>query len=281
MTATVHPPAGEPRCLNCGETLHGAFCAACGQRSVPANPTVSELAGDAWQELSGYDGRIAATFRGLLHPGKLTIEYVQGRRARYLPPVRLYLIASVVYFIAAAAAPESQSGLRVWNDRDRGNVQLTAEDRAELEADLASRSWPVRVLLRAIAEDPAAFRARLFTIMPRVFFGMLPVFAGIFWLFYRRRRFPTVLVFAAHLHAFGFLMLSISEAVKFSETPAIITPVSLIVLAIVAGYAVRAQKAVFGGGWPMTLAKTAAIAVLYLISLIPAFMIVLLWASMV
>ena len=43
-----------------------------------------KLAGDAWQELSGYDGRIAATFRGLLHPGRLTLEYLQGRRARYL-----------------------------------------------------------------------------------------------------------------------------------------------------------------------------------------------------
>ena len=65
---------------------------------------MSELAGDAWQELSGYDGRIAATFRALLHPGRLTIDYLQGRRARYLPPVRLYLIASVVYFVLSAAA---------------------------------------------------------------------------------------------------------------------------------------------------------------------------------
>ena len=85
------------------------FCGACGQRSVPANPTVSELAGDAWQELSGYDGRIAATFRGLLHPGRLTLEYLQGRRARYLPPIRLYLIASVTYFLLAAAAPDRKS----------------------------------------------------------------------------------------------------------------------------------------------------------------------------
>ena len=94
------------RCLNCGADLSGPFCAACGQRAVPPNPTVKELAGDAWQELSGYDGRIAATLRGLLHPSQLTIEYLRGHRATYLPPaVRVYLIASLVYFVVAAAAP--------------------------------------------------------------------------------------------------------------------------------------------------------------------------------
>ena len=130
------------RCLNCGEELEGAFCSSCGQRSVPANPTVSELAGDAWQELSGYDGRVAATFRGLLHPGRLTVDYLQGRRARYLSPIRLYLIASVVYFVVAAAAPADPSqspaeirgpgSLRIglWNDSRY--VQLTEEDRARL-----------------------------------------------------------------------------------------------------------------------------------------------------
>ena len=98
------PIAG--RCLNCSAPLHGAFCAGCGQRVVPPHPTVSELAGDAWQELTGYDGRIMATLRGLARPGHLTREYVEGRRAHYLPPLRVYLIVSVIYFVVAASAPE-------------------------------------------------------------------------------------------------------------------------------------------------------------------------------
>src|SRR5687767_4586455 len=52
---------------------------------------------------------------------------------------------------------------------------------------------------------PEGFRQRLFTIMPRVFFALLPVFAAIVALFYRRRNFPTALVFAVHLHAFAFV----------------------------------------------------------------------------
>ena len=206
------------QCLNCGAELGGPFCAACGQRFVPVDPTVSEIAGDAWQELSGYDGRIAATFRGLLHPGRLTRDYLQGRRARYLPPVRLYLTVSLIYFLVAAAAPPvgartsgevtGPGGLRIdVSQTQDGMAMVTPEDRAEILKQLDSAPWFVRPMLKSVVEDPDAFRARLFTIMPRVFFAMLPVFAAIVALFYRERRFPAALVFAVHIHAFAFLDL--------------------------------------------------------------------------
>ena len=99
--------------------------------------------------------------------------------------MRLYLIVSVVYFVVSAAAPEGAGGLRIGVWDNRGSVELSAEDRAALEADVAESAWPIRPMLQSIAENPAAFRARVYTIMPRVFFAMLPVFAGIVWLFYR------------------------------------------------------------------------------------------------
>lgn len=277
------------RCLNCGADLAGQFCGACGQRVVPADPTVSELAGDAWQELSGYDGRIASTFRGLVHPGLLTNEYLQGRRARYLSPVRLYFIVSVIYFVISAAAPvapgqgpgdfRGPGALRigVWNTN---GVLLTEEDRTAMAKDVNDAAWPIRVLLQALLEDPEGFRQRLFTVMPRVFFGMLPVFAGIVWLFYRRRRFPTALVFAVHLHAFAFLAFTIPEVAKFSNSPAVTAIVGLLVVIGFAVYALRAQRAVFSGSWPITIAKAAAIGAVYVCAAIPAFFIILVWASL-
>ena len=66
-------------CLNCGEPLSGPFCSKCGQRAIPAYPTLRELVGDAWQELSGYDGRVLRTFRHLMRwPGALTLEVLEG-----------------------------------------------------------------------------------------------------------------------------------------------------------------------------------------------------------
>lgn len=273
-------------CLNCGAELHGAFCASCGQRSVPANPTVSELAGDAWQELSGYDGRIAATFRGLLTPGHLTIDYLQGRRARYLPPIRLYLIVSVIYFVAAASAPQitgpnaditGPAGMRI-QLTDRATV-LTAEDRAEMLKDLDQAPWFLRPMLKAFAEDPDAFRARIFTIMPRVFFALLPVFAGVVALLYRGRAFPTALVFAAHLHAFAFLIFTISEVAKMTGQAVVMGVVGVAAVLAFVIYTLRAFRAVFGGGWLITMVKAVSIGVVYLIASIPAFIVILVWAS--
>src|SRR3954454_20659390 len=93
-------------CLNCGSSLTGPFCAECGQRAVPPHPTLRELGGEAFAELSGWDGKVAGTIRALIRkPGKLTVEFLEGRRARFVSPLRLYLTCSVMYFLAAASAP--------------------------------------------------------------------------------------------------------------------------------------------------------------------------------
>src|SRR5688572_6842992 len=87
-------------CLNCDASLHGAFCSRCGQRAVPSHPTIRELAGDTFSELVGWDGKFAETIRTLFRkPGELTREWIEGRRVRFISPWRLYLTASLLYFV--------------------------------------------------------------------------------------------------------------------------------------------------------------------------------------
>jgi hypothetical protein len=278
------------RCLNCGAPLQGMFCAACGQRAVPPHPTVRELAGDAWQEMTGYDGRIMSTIRGLLRPGFLTREYLDGRRVHYLPPLRVYLIVSVVYFLVAAAAPELDSdrsahnmtgpgGLRISVDKSEDGAPMTEEERAEMRAEIESASWIFRPMLVAMQDDPDGFRARMFAISPRVFFVLLPVFAGVVALFYRRRTFPTALVFAVHLHAFAFAAFAISEAMKFTGNEHLADRVTVVITLLFSVYALKAFRAVFGGGWPTTLLKAVGIGFVYLFASLPAFIVLVLWAS--
>lgn len=280
------------QCLNCGGELRGPFCAQCGQRVVPPDPTVRELAGDAWHELTGYDGRVMATLRGLMRPGFLTREYLSGRRAHYLPPVRVYLFVSVIYFVIAASVPDEMAatqsgsvagpgGMRIGVTETDGDRMISAEDRAKMLAEVDSAPWYARPMIRALVADPSGFRTRMFTIMPRVFFALLPVFAAIVALFYRRRHFPTALVFAVHLHAAVFIIFSISEALKFTGRPHLAERVGAILTIIFAVYALKSFRAVYGGGWPSTIAKALGIGFLYMIAAIPAFMVIILWASWV
>lgn len=277
------------RCLNCNGRLSGPFCSSCGQRAVPPDPTVAELTGDAWQELSGYDGRILATVRGLLRPGHLTLEYIAGRRAHYLPPLRVYLAVSVLYFVLAASAPQmgrqtaaevNAGGVRIGLSGSQPAEVLTAEDRTALLAELDQAPFWLRPMLRSVVEDPAGFRSRIYTNMPRVLFAMLPVFAAIVSLFYRGRNFPVSLVFAAHLHAFAFVAIGVSELAKFTRSESVAVTVSAVALAALTAYVLLAFRRVYGGGWLSVVGRGVVIGVVYTLASIPFFMLMIAMAAM-
>ena len=90
-------------CPNCDAPLTGRFCAQCGQKVMPVGPTLSYFLHDLTHELLHVDGKIFRSVRLLLfRPGFLTREYFLGRRARYISPIRLYLIFSLAFFAASA-----------------------------------------------------------------------------------------------------------------------------------------------------------------------------------
>src|SRR5262249_47373911 len=95
-------------CPNCGTPLEGRFCAACGQKAAPLNPSLGEFAHDLFHELAHFDSKIVQSVRLLLtRPGFLSREHFDGRRTRYVSPIRLYLLFSLLYFAVAAFAPTS------------------------------------------------------------------------------------------------------------------------------------------------------------------------------
>jgi hypothetical protein len=85
-------------CLNCATPLAGRWCHACGQDSRDPLRAVGTLLEELLDSALSWDSRVARTFRLLVtQPGALTDEFVAGRRAGYLGPVRLYVLASIVY----------------------------------------------------------------------------------------------------------------------------------------------------------------------------------------
>ncbi|MBD3647699.1 MAG: DUF3667 domain-containing protein, partial [Pseudomonadales bacterium] len=86
-------------CPNCGARIEGPWCYQCGQNQKGINRFFLSLLNEAFDDVFSLNSRTVRTFGNLLfRPGFLTTEYYAGRRARYLPPVRLYLITSVVFF---------------------------------------------------------------------------------------------------------------------------------------------------------------------------------------
>ena len=139
--------AAEPPtvCLNCGAALPGQFCPDCGQRAQPLRTPLHRFLGQMITEFFGIDGRVWRTLGALLFkPGKLTAEFVAGRRRRYLSPLRVYISATLLFFLLLAILDPV------------GRVREEIMSGAGAEADsLVVVAEHLDVIERRIAEEPA------------------------------------------------------------------------------------------------------------------------------
>lgn len=94
---------GGPRetiCPNCQTQLAGDFCHTCGQSAQSLRRPFGALFAESLETLLSLDGRLARTLPPLLlFPGRMTRAYLDGQRARFIPPFRLYVFASLIFFI--------------------------------------------------------------------------------------------------------------------------------------------------------------------------------------
>ena len=93
---------GEPpgRCRNCDTPLEGEYCSACGQREGRGDVRLSDVAGDVVDDVLHWDSRLWRTLVALVtRPGLLTAEFIDGRKARYVPIFRLYIVISFLLFL--------------------------------------------------------------------------------------------------------------------------------------------------------------------------------------
>ena len=90
-------------CLNCGTELKGPFCYYCGQPDKNLMRFFPALLRELLEDTFDFDSRFLRTLKPLLFkPGKLTRDYLDGRRFRYVPPLRLYVFSSIAFFFIAA-----------------------------------------------------------------------------------------------------------------------------------------------------------------------------------
>jgi len=90
----------EKICLNCGTPTPERYCPVCGQENIEPRQTVGHLISHFFSDITHFDGRFFITVKDLFRkPGFLSGEYMKGRRASYLDPVRMYIFTSAFFFI--------------------------------------------------------------------------------------------------------------------------------------------------------------------------------------
>ena len=238
-------PSGEsPDCLNCGTHLSGQYCDSCGQRSRSRQIKLWELVSDAFGDLFELDSRLWQTLVPLvIRPGRLTYDYLQGRRARFMPPFRMYLVLSLIFFVVAFFDPHAELSLLYeipseqevaataededededsiivpFNDNEGEEIEddceVEASDIEELPDFLARRFTPKRVQQvceQMIADKGKSVSEKVTSNIPTALIVLLPLMALVLKALYplSRRYYVEHLLFFVHLHSFLFLLVTL------------------------------------------------------------------------
>ena len=126
--------AGSTQCLNCGTALKGPFCYYCGQPDKNFMRFFPALLREFMEDFLELDSRFTRTMKPLLFlPGKLTRDYLDGKRFRYTPPLRLYIFSSMVFFILAAMLAGDAITIDVSGLADNGIGPVLSTDAADPE----------------------------------------------------------------------------------------------------------------------------------------------------
>lgn len=194
----------DESCPNCGALLHGAYCSDCGQRKPrPDDYSTLGFLGDAFKAIFSVDGKTLRTLRELLaHPGRLTLDHFQGRRAKYLKPIQIFLLVNVIFLLIGIG-----TGLF---DLALGEYLREGPPSPELARQLVAQ----KVAQKGVSfEDyAAAFDHKGELLRKSLIFLLVPIFALVLWvLSYRSRRYYAEhLVFSMHFYSFFWLFTTLA-----------------------------------------------------------------------
>jgi hypothetical protein len=125
-----NPERKEKDCLNCGTIVNGRFCHVCGQENIVTRESFWSMSKHFVYDILHFDGNFFHTVKYIfIKPGYVARQYAEGKRMRYLHPIRMYLFTSAVFFLIFFSV----------NSYKPGNNTLKSEsdneDRVELAQD--------------------------------------------------------------------------------------------------------------------------------------------------
>lgn len=194
---------GGERCPNCGAAVDDRYCPHCGQSQGPLQQSFRRWLAEFLDEQFSVSGKVPQTIRTLiLRPGFLTAEWLRGRRTRYVPPLRLYILSALVFFAVLTLLPLPAARTQTGISGGESNLPAGNEGRLDLS------SW-----LDRVQNDPAYAEALVEKILenyPHAMYIVLPLLALVIMALYRGSGVYYVghLVFTLHLQTFVFVIAS-------------------------------------------------------------------------
>lgn len=298
-SARAHGPI-HSHCENCGTALKGAYCHQCGQHDFEFHRSFGHVFLDALENFFHFDAKLFRNFIALLfQPGKLSADFNAGKRAAQMPPFRLYIFVSFLFFFLVFLGENRPANFVQTDGPKKPNTTLLVDgqpatleetwaaaqtgkagppqaerkgDRLRAAADpaKASRSdfenWINHQAQRA--QDPAGQRALVDTFLhslPKMLLFCLPLFALYTRFLFRKSGLVYLqhLVIALHFHTFIYLWLMFRDGWAFLAGLPAIGLQGWVLFACnlwLALYPLLMLRRLFANSWKLTLFKTGVLA---------------------
>ncbi len=270
-------------CRNCGSGLNGPYCSQCGQKDQDIHLPVKELASELIEIFPSFEKRLFNTLRPFLaSPGTLTLEYLSGKRKRYLSPFKLYFFISFIYFLTSSLTDSGRSFVNIHEgnknaaqrNQPKDTVQIVpgADKNAGFEVSLRDSSDSSGTIgnivskgLNRMRSNPSLMIDKFKEYRPKIIFLLLPFFALLLKLFYIRSQHLYIkhLVFTFYFHSFVFFVMLSIDLLEFTHI-AVVSDIAGLFYFAIPVYLSYGLKRVYRQSRWKTLIKLSLLSVSYM-----------------
>lgn len=253
-------------CHNCNTAVTGRFCTECGQKLELHRPTFGHFVGEGIESLTHADSRLWQTLWYLISkPAFLTKEFFDGRRARYLPPIRLYIVLSVAFFLSLALIPSSDPTPAGIDELELDGVCSNLKYSGPFAEVMSQRLQDACFRMQRGDGNQALGEAFLRN-LPKAMWVLLPVFALVMLLFWwrPRRLYAEHVLFLIHNHGAIFAILTILSLVELIVPTAVSDWLTLIVVLYLFWYTWRGMRVFYADSRGLAIFKFFSLGLLYL-----------------
>lgn len=210
-------------CKNCDNTFTGHFCNNCGQSAKDFDRPVSVLIVDAMSNMWAFDTRLWKTLKSImLKPGEMALDYIEGKRVRYMPPFRLYLFISFIFFLLLKISADSDTNIKLISIEDKADkakkeqvVEINPEyadlPSIQSQMNLGSKSGKGSRNFEEVKQNKELYISRFFTYLSWALIVMMPLYAMLLWFLFRKnqKHYLAHFIFSLNQHAFLFVIFSV------------------------------------------------------------------------
>ena len=262
-------------CKNCNSELVGVYCSECGQKDSQLL-SIKEILKEFSDNVFSFDTRFFITLKYLItKPGLLTTEYWLGRRTKYLPPLRLYLVMSLMYFfISSIINPGTDISLYKSDFREKpfqfelDKSSPKYDPSPEIVApfvDFFKENFNKGV--RVADKKELTQQDLIWSSMPTAMFILMPFMAFCVYLLNKKKKqlYSYHLITVLHFHSFIFFIFTLEDIVpNFNPAFFLYLPLIDIFIKLYSLYYIFFMfKNIYQDSWIWNSLKLTTLSVLY------------------